>query len=217
VSRLSVRERAARIALVPQSTTPGTSYSVAQTVRLGRLAFHEPAAKLREITRAALARVELLDRADQPLGSLSAGQQQRALLARALAQLSLVGEPPGAADARKGRYLLADEPVASMDPRHALLAVDVLREAAAAGAGVLIVVHDFALAFRVADDAVVLDAGGKVAASGPSSEVLRPAVLDGVFGSRFAMVGPTDGPGSFPQPVAVAGRGAATPHTLESA
>jgi iron complex transport system ATP-binding protein len=205
VGGLRARERAGRLALVPQATTPGVSYSVLQTVRLGRLAFQEPVGVAMGLAVTALERVGLAGRADDPLGILSAGQQQRVLLARGLAQLGVLDSgAPASTD--PGRYLLADEPVASMDPRHALDSLDILRDAARAGVGVMVVLHDFALAARCADDAVLLDAGGRVAAAGRAADVLTPAILQPVFGARFTVVSPGDGHAAFPHPVGVAAR-----------
>jgi iron complex transport system ATP-binding protein len=138
---------------------------------------------------AALARVGLLARAEEPFHHLSAGQQQLAALARALVQL---GGGPGE------RYLLADEPMAAMDPAHARLAAGLLRELAGSGVGVVVVVHDLTLAARLADRAVLLDGRGRVRASGPAREALTPEGLEGVFGVPFARLGAPGGEALLP-------------------
>ncbi|MCB9840564.1 MAG: ABC transporter ATP-binding protein [Phycisphaeraceae bacterium] len=184
------RERARAIAFIPQASSPALAYSVRQVVALGRLAINEPRQVRDEAARAALSRVGMLDRADEPLGSLSAGQQQRVLLARALAQLDAAGARPTDAAApspRRPRFLLADEPVSAMDPRHAIASMGVLKDLAATGVGVAVVLHDFALVAQFADDVLLLDADGRVAAAAPPADVLAPPVLERVFQTPFAL------------------------------
>ncbi len=98
---------------------------------------------------------------------MSGGERARVLLARALTT---------GADA-----LLADEPVASLDPDAQLLVAEVLRERADQGAAVLASLHDLGLAARVADRVVVMK-GGRVVADGPPMQALRPEILREVFG-----------------------------------
>ena len=194
--RVAARERACRVALIPQSTIPEISYSVERVVRLGRLSRHEPASVGATRAREAMERVGLLDRASEPMGLLSAGQQQRVLLARALAQLDV----PGDGRAGEGRWLLADEPAASMDPRHALACMDVLAKLAATGVGVVVVLHDFAMASRIADRVILLAADGTIAAEGSCGEVLCPGRLGPVFGVEFTTVGGGADGRAFPIP-----------------
>src|SRR5207249_1515019 len=130
---------------------------------------------------AALAAVDLCDRADEPFGTLSAGQQQRASLARAVAQLDLPGPPPGT------RALVLDEPASALDPRHALQTVHLLRTLAEGGLAVVLALHDLSLAARACDRGAVLDSEGRLVAAGPVATTLVPEVLDPVFGVRFDM------------------------------
>jgi iron complex transport system ATP-binding protein len=135
-----------------------------------------------------LTAVELADRAREPFADLSIGQQQRAALARALAQLDQTPEKQGGNQPETPpRYLIADEPVSAMDPRHALAALSLLRHLAHhAAIGVVVVLHDLTAARALADDAVLLDESGRLAAQGPAAEVLTPAALRPVFGVDFA-------------------------------
>lgn len=187
IGRVGVHERAARVALIPQVSGEGRSFSAIQAVRLGRLSMRESAARSDVMARAALERVGLADRGGEALGTLSVGQQQRVMVARALAQLGLA-ESGTIVAMEPTRFMLADEPVASMDPKHALETMAILKSAAQRGVGVLVVLHDFALAARFADRIVLMDGRGRVAAAGATDEVLTPGTLEGVFGTGFESV-----------------------------
>jgi iron complex transport system ATP-binding protein len=188
VGSIPHRERARRVAYLSQRASVAFAFTVREYVALGRYAAGA-GADAAAVERA-LARVSLSERSGDLFGALSAGQQQRAALARVLAQLDGPIQPASA------RVLLADEPVSAMDPRHAIEALALLSEVAASGAAVAVVLHDFNLAARFCRHALVLDEGGRVAAGGPSEQTLTPRVLEPVFGVRFRMVGdPADPPG----------------------
>ncbi len=118
----------------------------------------------------ALDRVGLAGFAARDSTTLSGGEQQRVHLARALVQLAAA---PG--DGR-ARYLLLDEPTAGLDLAHQLLVVRIAREHAAAGGGVLAVLHDLNLAALAADRIVALDRG-RVVADGPPEAVITDRLL----------------------------------------
>jgi iron complex transport system ATP-binding protein len=114
----------------------------------------------------AIAAVGLHGFEDRPATELSGGERARVLLARALAT-----ETP---------ILLADEPVAALDPRHQLLVMEVLRSRAQDGAAVVAVMHDLALAARFADR-IVLMQDGRAPAAGAPGDVLTPERLAASF------------------------------------
>jgi iron complex transport system ATP-binding protein len=114
----------------------------------------------------ALADVGLDSLKDRGVLDLSGGERARVLLARLL-----VSSAP---------LLIADEPVAGLDPDAQLLAMDLLRTAARSGAGVLVTLHDLQLAARACDRLVVLNQG-RVVASGAPAAALSPEVLRTVF------------------------------------
>ena len=118
-------------------------------------------------------RVDGLAFADRTIDALSQGERARLMLARTLAT--------------EAEVLLADEPVASLDPAYALDAMAVLRAEAARGACVVVSLHDLGLAARFADRVVVL-ANGKVAADGPADVALRTDVIDAAYGVGFRTV-----------------------------
>lgn len=85
--------------------------------------------------------------------------------------------------ATQAPVLLANEPVAALDPRHQLIVLDVLKAHARAGATVVAILHDLNLAARFADRIVLLDQG-KIEASGAPEAVVTEARLGSCFGIR---------------------------------
>jgi iron complex transport system ATP-binding protein len=164
-------ERARAVAYLPQGGTVAWPLPVRDVVALGRLPHGERPGALspsgREAVDRAIAAVGLRGFEDRPVPELSGGERARALLARALATESPV--------------ILADEPVAALDPRHQLIVLDILRTRARAGAVVTAVMHDLALAARFADEVLLLDKG-RLEAKGSPSDVLTEARLAESFG-----------------------------------
>ncbi len=171
VGRMSRVARARRIAYLPQIGGMSWPLPVRDVVALGRLPHGEAPDRLSpegaRAVAAAIAAVGLAGFEARPMTELSGGERARALLARALATEAAV--------------LLVDEPVAALDPRHQLLVLDVLRHRARAGAVVIAVMHDLALASRFSDRIVLLDRGRAVAAGAPEA-VLTAGRLEAVFG-----------------------------------
>ncbi|MEM1184610.1 MAG: ABC transporter ATP-binding protein [Planctomycetota bacterium] len=168
--------RARRMAFVAQRPDAAFGFSVSQTVVFARHAVGPDP----EAVGRALALVELADRAREPFAELSVGQQQRAALARGFAQLDVESDEP--------RFLLADEPVSAMDPRHAGRSLGLIQGLATRGIGVGIVLHDLTAARAFSDRAVLLDGAGRVAHAGPTPEVITPRRLEPVFATRFLEV-----------------------------
>ncbi|MBB4640116.1 ABC transporter ATP-binding protein [Rhizorhapis suberifaciens] len=170
IQQLDRRERARMIGLLPQQGDIHWDIDVETLVGLGRIphrgrwgmseADHQAVANAMEATDSGhLAKRNIL--------RLSGGEQGRVLLARVLA-----GEP---------QWLLADEPLASLDPAHQLDVLDRLRQCAHNGAGVAVVLHDLTQAARIADDILALK-DGAVLAGGRRDQVLTPAVLAQAYG-----------------------------------
>ena len=160
-SRPPRRDFAAKVAYLAQGGAVHWPLTVERIVALGRLprlsAFERISEVDREATEAAMARTDVSHLRDRSVTTLSGGERARVMIARALA-----GEP---------QVLLADEPVAALDPYHQLQVMEFLAEFAEDGAAVLVVLHDLTLAARFCDRLVLIDAGRPVA-EGPPEEVL---------------------------------------------
>ena len=171
VTAMNPRARARAIGYLPQDAGVQWNMRVADVVALGRHPHASSPAQDMAAVERALDATATAGFAHRPIATLSGGERARVLLARVLA-----GEP---------RFLLCDEPLASLDPAHAADIVARLRAAAAAGAGVAVVAHDLLQAQVLADDAILL-VGGQVVADGPAAAVLTPEHLGPAFGIRFA-------------------------------
>jgi iron complex transport system ATP-binding protein len=165
------RERAQRVAFVPQSVDTPFEFTGRELVTMGRHPHRARRDALRAEDLAAIARalaaVDAEAFADRIVTTLSGGEQRRIAVARALAT-----DAP---------LLLLDEPTNNLDLEHALQLVALLRGLAAAGRGVLVASHDLNL-FGEHCDRVVLLHDGRVFADGPAAEALSPANLATVFG-----------------------------------
>ncbi|MFV0358740.1 heme ABC transporter ATP-binding protein [Tropicimonas sp.] len=166
-------ELAAQRAVLQQATQLAFPFTVIEVVRLGQMA--GAGAGSDDVPVAALSRVGLAGFADRFVAELSGGEQQRVHLARVLTQ---VWQPvaDGAA-----RWLLLDEPVASLDIGHQLQVMEIARTYARAGGGVVAVMHDLNLTAMFADR-VALFQSGRIVAEGPPRTVMREAVLSRAYG-----------------------------------
>jgi len=184
---LSARERARELAFVPQALRALPACRVHDFVLGGRYArfprlaglFARAGAADHAAVGAALAEADAAELGARALDELSSGQLQRVLVARALAQ--------------EARLLLCDEPTAALDPEHQVRVLLLLERLAAAGRAVLVATHELNLASRFAQRIVLL-AEGRVVASGPPEDVLRPEVLTPVFGQHLHFARSTGAP-----------------------
>lgn len=182
LAALTPRERAKRIAVVPQSLVAVPEVRVDDFVLGGRYAHLSPWKRAggsdRSAVDRALAEADASEVADRPLTELSGGQRQRVLIARALAQ--------------EAEVLLVDEPSNSLDPQHQIAVFDLLAKLTCEGRAVLVVTHDLNLASQFATRALLMKDGHGVA-TGTPSEILRPDVLGPVYGPHLRY-------GTFPGP-----------------
>ena len=170
---LAPRVRATRLAYLAQGDHAVWPLAVRDFVALGRLPYRprwrlaNPAdSASTQAVDAALTSMNLLPLAERRLDQLSGGERARARLARALA----VDTP----------VLLADEPVAALDPFHQLSVMELLRAQCARGRTVVVVLHDLTLASRFCDRVLLLH-HGRVLGCGETRKVLTPANLQRAY------------------------------------
>ncbi|MGW5382028.1 heme ABC transporter ATP-binding protein [Nocardia sp. NPDC003963] len=161
-------DMARRRAVLPQSHTVGFPFTAAEVIAMGRAPWQHTlrAERDEEIITGAMAATDSTHLAGRAFPSLSGGERARVALARVLAQDTAT--------------LLLDEPTAALDLGHQEAVLTLAAERAAAGAAVVVVLHDLASAAAYADRVAVLDAG-RVAAAGPPREVLTGELLSRVY------------------------------------
>lgn len=171
LSRMTTAERARRLAVVPQARNLPPAFTGWELVALGRTPhlnwLGQISPKDEERVRFALERARAQDLADRRVGDLSGGEQQRLLLARALAQ-----EAP---------LLLLDEPTTHLDLQYQIGLLDeVQRLAQQDGITVVVALHDLNLVSRYSDQVVLL-VNGQLRAEGTPEAVLNPELLGEVY------------------------------------
>ncbi len=186
LAKMPARARARRIGYLPQQGEIAWDVPVRSLIELGRLPHGD---RRREPVDAAIRALDLEAFEARRAQSLSGGETARVLLARVLA-----GEP---------QWILADEPLAALDLAHQLALIGHLRRAATAGAGVVIVLHDLAIARNHADH-VVLMHEGRIAQSGPAPQALHEDAIEAVFGVGCEWIGEAGRYALSPRPVATA-------------
>ena len=171
VSEWDRRELARTVGVVPQSETVAFPITVREMVAMGRFPHLGPLRaegwRDREAIAKALERCDIDELQNRQVTTLSGGELQRVRIARALAQ-----EP---------RTLALDEPTASLDLRHEMSILGLLRDWSKGGMTVLLITHQLNLAARFADRMILLDRG-QVSAEGTPSEVFRRDVIERVYG-----------------------------------
>ncbi len=165
------RDMAREVALVPQHFDLDFDLAVSEVVEMGAYCHGKGAATCGD-ARDTLARLGVAELADRRFAELSGGEKQLVVLAQALMQ--------------RAPLLLLDEPASALDVSHQLRLFDLLRELNADGLTVLCILHDLNLALHYFDKLLVLS-GGEVAAFGPPDDVLRPEILESVYGVRAYM------------------------------
>ncbi len=167
---LPAREAARWIAWVPQRADAVFAMSVREMVRVGRYRVERPMRAVpheeEESVNVVLERVGLVDLADRDVTTLSGGEWQRALVARAVVQDAPI--------------VLLDEPVASLDLRYQDEVYRLLRELASEGRLIIVADHHLEIAASYADRTLLLS-GGVIVADGTAEEVMTTESISRVF------------------------------------
>ena len=183
LSRMTPARRAATAAWLPQAREIAWPVTVETVVALGRLPHLARGSRLhpqdRQAVDAALDRMGLLAFRHRLATELSGGEQARVLIARTLAQATPL--------------LMADEPIAGLDPAAQISTLQVFADLAREGRAVLTSLHDLSLAARYCTRLILLHEGRKHA-DGPPADVLTPDILAEVFHLRARVHMTDEGP-----------------------
>ncbi|MCC5855489.1 MAG: ABC transporter ATP-binding protein [Idiomarina sp.] len=163
-------ERARLIGYLGQRETPAWGLPAGDLVALGAL--YRSSAEAATAMQWAMKQTDVLSLATRSVHELSTGELQRVLLARVLA-----GQP---------KLLLVDEPTAGLDPLHQQQAMAILRNQAAQGACVIVVLHDLQAASDWCDDIALLHEG-TIYAHGPTPTTLTPQNQNHVFQTQIGV------------------------------
>lgn len=172
------REFARRVAYLPQQPPGAGGLAVRELVALGRYPWHGPLGRFdaghRRVVEEAMGLTDVARLADRVVESLSGGERQRVWLAMLLAQDS--------------DCLLLDEPISALDVAHQVEVLDLVhRLSRDRGLSVVVVLHDINMAVRHCDDLVALH-GGRLLARGTPAELVRPEVLEAIYGISMGTV-----------------------------
>lgn len=170
-------QRARLVSLLPQDTPSLPRLSVADLVSFGRWPYHRgrPGPEDRRIIAESMDCFDMQSLADRRLDSLSGGQRQRAFIAMAHAQST--------------PWMLLDEPLAALDPKYAsdiMRRLHTLSRPGHTARGVIVVMHDLAIAARYADWVICLKEG-RLFRSAPMSEAMTGAALSALFDTSIAV------------------------------
>lgn len=170
---MSPNERARIVSYLPQRRPLAWPFRVHDIVALGRFAHGAALGRLSPVDKAAV--VDAIDACKlgelqhRSTDNLSGGELARVHFARAIAT--------------KTPLLIADEPVAELDPKHQILVADLIRQFVNDGGGALVVLHEVALAARFADRLIWMK-NGRIIAEGSPKASLNSEIMQDVYGVR---------------------------------
>ncbi|MEM8917442.1 MAG: ABC transporter ATP-binding protein [Pseudomonadota bacterium] len=178
VAALSPADRARKVAYLPQVRPLAWPNSVRDIVSLGRFGHGAPMGRLQgadaQAVERAMADCDIAHLALRDAGTLSGGELARVHCARAFAV-----EAP---------FLVADEPIAGLDPRHQFRILDLFKNYVAKGGGALLILHDVELAARYATRLIWMKQG-RIIADGPPDDTLTTQQLEDVYDIRASVHG----------------------------
>lgn len=185
LENLRKEDIAKKIGHVPQAGNESFPTTVFDTVLMGRKPHGgwKPSDEDLEVASKVLEKLDLEDIAMRDIGEISGGQRQKVLIARALAQ--------------NPEVLLLDEPTNSLDLRHQLEVLDIVREQTGKGISILMAMHDLNLAARYSDEIAMLKEGKIFAAGG--KEVLTSENIESVYGVKVSVENNNGSPRIVPE------------------
>ena len=170
VARMDARQLAHEIAYIPQSHNPVFNFSVYDMVLMGTTAqtgsFASPGKRQRSLANKALDRLGIFHLADRGYGSISGGERQLVLIARAIAQ--------------EAKILVMDEPSANLDFGNRLRVMRTVRDLTRDGYAVIQSTHDPDQAYMYSDKILALH-GGQVAAFGTPAETINAPLISALY------------------------------------
>lgn len=173
VKELSIKGRAKKMAYAAQGSPVHWPLTVEHIVGLGRVPHLNPWQKItnddQNIIDQAMQETDCAHLKERSVTSLSGGERARVLLARVLAT--------------NAPYIMADEPVASLDPAHQLQVMEILKNLSHSDHGVIVVMHDLSMALRYCDRIILLNEGTVVGQDVPD-EILNDNNLEHIFSVR---------------------------------
>jgi iron complex transport system ATP-binding protein len=167
------RTIAQQVAFVPQETHFALNFTVEEVVMMGRYPYQRPFAREKredfEAVNSAISAAAVEFLCERPVNSLSSGERQRVVIARALAQ--------------SPRLLLLDEPTSHLDLHHQYAIMELLKELNAKGLTVAVVHHDLNLASLYCERLVLMHLG-KIKVAGTPNELINEITLKEVYGTE---------------------------------
>ncbi len=178
VRSLSPMQRAQRVAYLPQTRSLAWPNIVRDVVALGRFSHGAALGGLRgqdaKTVDQAIVACDITHLTHRKVDTLSGGELARVHCARAFAA--------------QAPLLIADEPIAALDPRHQFRVMDLISQYVAGGGGALVVLHDVGLAARYASRLIWMKAG-EIVADGTPADTLSPERLSTIYGVRARVDG----------------------------
>ncbi len=182
IEKLSAMQRAKQVSYLPQRRPLAWPNTVRDVVALGRFSHGVALGRLGEQDATAVEQAihscDLAGLADRHTDTLSGGELARVHVARAIAA--------------QAPLLIADEPIAALDPRHQLSILELIRQYVDNGGGALLVLHEIALAVRFADRLVWMN-GGRIVADGSPMDTCTEQQLRDVYAVNATVRSDSDG------------------------
>lgn len=182
IGNIALRDRARRMAMLPQLSSLNFPFSVEEVILLGRSPHGSGAVRDRAIIQEVMAGLDIVHLRHRLYTQLSGGEKQRVQIARVMAQTWGEGKVWG-----DGKLLLLDEPTSALDLGHQQMLMALLRKLAGQGMGILMAVHDVNLAANHADRILALK-DGRALALGPADRVITPKIMEELYDVHLQVI-----------------------------